>query len=354
MNAQQKETDIAKCPNCGANMVFSPKKQMLECDHCGGTSAFERTNTEEQDFNKLLEKGAHTWEKETHVFRCNNCGAKEVLDKKTISTHCAFCGTTNVVQTDELAGLIPNAVVPYKLTKEEASVKVIEWAKKKVFAPRAFKRSVTPENISGTYNPAFTFDADTYSTYSGTLGKYYYTTHTVNGRTTTVRHVRYFSVSGTYDQKFDDVTVQASTTIPLQTINKLLPFDTNNAAQYDKRFLHGYSAAQYTKDGQACWTEACGMMHSQIRSGILRKYTYNEVQSLNIKTVRNNIKYKYMLLPLYIGHCNWKKKLYNFFVNGFNGKVTGKTPKSALKISFLVGGILLAIAAAVGLYLLAQ
>ena len=350
MNAKEKATDISKCPNCGANMVFSPQKQMLECEHCGGTTEISMTKTEEQDFSKLMDKNAGSWNKETHVFRCSNCGAKEVLDKTTIAKNCSFCGTTNVVETDELAGLTPNAVVPYKLTKEEASVKAAEWAKKKVFAPRAFKRSFLPEEISGTYNPAFTFDANTQSTYSGRLGRYHYTTKVVNGRTVSTRHTTYFNINGTLGKNFDDVTVQASTAIPLQTINKLLPFDTNNAATYDKRFLHGYSAAQYTKDGQACWTEACGMMDNQIRASILSKYTYNEVQSLNVTTSRTNIKYKYMLLPLYIGHCNWKQKLYNFFVNGFSGKVTGKVPKSALKITLLVGGIVLAVAAAAVLY----
>ena len=59
--------------------------------------------------------------------------------------------------------------------------------------------------------------------------------------------------------------------------------------------------------------------------------------------------YKYILIPLYVGHCNWKTKLYNFFVNGFNGKVTGKAPVSPLKVGALV---LLGIAVIVGIVLL--
>lgn len=50
-----------------------------------------------------------------------------------------------------------------------------------------------------------------------------------------------------------------------------------------------------------------------------------------------------------MGHCNWHAKLYNFFVSGFNGKVTGKAPVSALKVSGLV---LLGIGVLVGLYFL--
>jgi len=350
MNAKEKATDIEKCPSCGANLTFSPEKQLLKCDHCGTEVEIESAVSEQQNFEKLFTKADSSWAKDTHIFRCNNCGAKEILEKKTIATNCSFCGTTNVVVTEELAGLTPNAVVPYKLTREQASVKVIEWAKKKVFAPKAFKRSITPEEIRGTFNPAFTFDADTVSTYSGKLARYHYTTRTVNGRTVSTRHTTYFNINGSYNHNFKEVTVQACTTIPLMTINKLLPFETNKSLQYDKKFLHGYTAAQHSKDGDKCWIEACGQMENSIRAGILKKYTYNEVVRLNIKTKRSNISWKYVLLPLYIGHCNWKAKLYNFFVNGFSGKVTGKVPTSTLKVFFLVAGIVLAVAAAGVLY----
>ena len=46
---------------------------------------------------------------------------------------------------------------------------------------------------------------------------------------------------------------------------------------------------------------------------------------------------------------NWKQKVYNFFVNGKNGNVTGKTPISPLKVGILV---LLGVAVVVGAILL--
>lgn len=55
--------------------------------------------------------------------------------------------------------------------------------------------------------------------------------------------------------------------------------------------------------------------------------------------------YKYVLLPVYVGHSTWRQKLYNFFVNGETGKVTGKAPVSPLKVL----GVVLLCAAAVAL-----
>ena len=58
------------------------------------------------------------------------------------------------------------------------------------------------------------------------------------------------------------------------------------------------------------------------------------------------ITYKYLLLPIYVGHFSFRQKLYNFFVNGQNGKVTGKTPLSPIRVGLLV---LLGLAAAAGI-----
>lgn len=344
----ENETAITKCPACGANMVFLPAENCLYCEHCGTRREIKRQNSEELDFERLLEHN-NTWVDETHVFRCNNCGAKEVLDRGEIAKKCSFCGTTNIVETDELPGIKPNAVVPFKFGAEEATEKVKVWAKKKIFAPGKFKKSVTPEEIKGVYNPAFSFDTDTFSSYQGTLGEYYYVTRRVNGKTVQERRIRYRHISGTYNMFFDDILIQASTAIGQKSLDKLQPFKTNESNVYRKEYLSGFTANQYTKDGTACWEEAKLLIKKRLRAAILSQYTYDTVESLSVNTACNDITYKYLLLPLYVGHCNWRSKLYNFFVNGFNGKIVGKTPVSPLRVGLAVLG---GIALCVGLYFL--
>lgn len=348
---REKDTAVTKCPACGANMVFSPQEGCLYCEHCGTKQEVEEKYSEEMDFAKLLD-GNTGWAAETHVYCCNNCGAKQVLDKRDIATTCSFCGTTNIVETDELAGIKPNAVVPFRLSTDEATDVVKKWVKKKPFAPRKFKKNVSPEDVSGVYNPAFTFDTQTNSTYSGRLGEYYYTTHRDSkGNVRRTRHVRYFNVSGTFDKFYDDILIQASTVIEQKKLNKLQPFDTNNSNEYAQEYLSGFTASQYTKDGLACWGEARKLIEKNIRASILAQYHYDEISYFNINTACNDITYKYILLPVYVGHCNWRTKLYNFFVNGYNGKITGKTPASPFKVSLLT---LICMGAAVGLYFLGK
>ncbi len=344
----ENNTDTAKCPACGAEMVFSPEKQELCCPYCGCTKEvnFDRTSSEIA-LDNLFAVRTDEWGSETHVFRCNNCGAKEVISRSEIAKECPFCGTTNITQAEEISGLKPNGVVPFAVDVKTATTNVIAWAKRKFFAPRAFKQSVKPEKIKGTYMPAFTFDTDTFTSYVGRLGKYYTRTVKVNGKTQTRRELRYFTVSGNISAKFDDVLIQAGNRISQRDIEKICPFDTNASQEYSSVFLHGYSAHSNEKSGADCWEEAKIWIYGEIRRRILARYDYDVVDSLSPRTSCSDVTFKYLLLPLYVGHCNWKTKLYNFFVNGKNGRVTGKTPLSPLKVTLavllglaVVGGII--------------
>ena len=342
------ETSVTKCPACGANMEYDSERGKLYCVHCGCEKDIEAKSSEEQDFERLL-ADTNTWGSESHVFRCENCGAREILDKNEIAKTCPFCGTSNIVETDELPGLKPNAVVPFRIGLKEAASIVRKWIRKRAFAPGKFRKSARPEEMKGVYSPAFSFDTSTQSEYRAVLGKYYYRTRRVNGRTVQERYTKYFTVSGHYSMAFDDVLIQASEKIDQKSLNKLQPFDTNNSKEYTKEYLSGFTASQYSKSGVACWEEAKGVIRSRLQAAVLSQYTYDVVSSFNISTQCFNITYKYLLLPVYVGHCNWRSKLYNFFVSGFNGKITGKAPVSPLKVGALV---VLGAGIIVGLYFL--
>ena len=328
-------TDVTKCPACGANMVYDSVRGKLYCEHCDTVVEVRARTSEEQDFERLLSR-TDEWGAETHVFRCENCGAQEVLADGEIAKKCPFCGTTNIVRTDELPGLRPNGVVPFSIAKDDAIRRVRRWARKKLFAPRRFRKEADPENVNGMYMPAFSFDTSADAWYSGMLGKYHYRTKRVNGRTVQERYLVTFPIRGNYSMFFDDILIQASDKIGQKSLNALQPFDTNESKEYRKEYLSGYTAGQYSKDGLACWEEAKGVIHGRLRSAILAGYHYDTIVSFNLDFHCRNTTYKYLLLPIYVGHCSWKKKLYHFFVSGHNGKVTGKAPVSPLKVGIAV------------------
>ena len=339
-----------KCPNCGGETVFDPTTQKLHCQYCG--SYFEINNDSvinERELNELLNSGS-VWT-EAEVYQCESCGAKEILENQEMSKICPFCGTSNIVKTEELPGLKPQGITPFKIDKKQTSQIAIKWAKKKLYAPRSFKKSVKPENIHGIYNPVFTFDAMTNSTYNGRLGKNYTRYRYVNGKRIAHTETRYFNISGFVDVPFDDLLVQASTSIPAKYINEIMPFPTKKAIEYKTEYLRGYSANTYNKSGKECWNECKLIMDRTIERNILKRYDYDIKVSLNVNTKFSGEQYKYILVPLYVGHYNYKNKLYNFYVNGYNGKIGGKTPVSAIKVTFTVILSLLLVAGLIFLFM---
>lgn len=327
--------DSYSCPECSAPMHFDPETTSLKCDYCGKIIKLQEESTDEEfDFNDADDKSSN-WDS-THVVKCQACGAENVVSTKEFSIICPFCGSNQVVDTDELAGLKPNRVVPFKLTDKDAGSAYQKFVKKKLLCPGKVKKLAMDLKINGVYIPSWTYDTNTFSRYNGRLGEHYtVTVGSGKNRRTEVR-TRYFRVSGTINKFFDDVVVNAGKSISQGELKNIEPYDTNNSNVYDDKYLAGFGAEHYSLPLKQGFNVAKEEMKGEIRSSILSRYTYDVVDYLNVDTAYSDITYKYVLLPTWIGLFNTTKKSYRFVVNGASGKVTGKYPKSAIRISILV------------------
>ncbi len=338
---QRVETENIKCDGCGSNMAFDPQSQMLYCAHCGRKVEFATQETATEQNIELAFGDNDGVDEETVVFRCENCGAKVVLDKSETAKKCPYCSTAHVVEDRENKGIKPNGVLPFTFTKDKAGEYLKSWGKKKWLAPKKFKKELQGDKMSGVYTPCFTFDSQTVSQYVGRIGER--RTRTVgsgkNRRTET--YIVYRNISGTLEELFDDIQVSAGEKISQKELNKLCPYATNDAKAYEKNYLLGFMAYHYDKDAQTCWGEAKGMIDAEIRRLILSRYSYSVVDYLNVSTTHSNVSFKYVLLPVYVGHYTFKKKDFRYFVNGTTGKVWGKSPLSFWKMLLLVLGIAL-------------
>lgn len=331
------DTETEKCPGCGSNMVFDPESGCLTCPHCGTKKEFAKdTVAKELNLADALSSKECYEPSEAVVFSCDNCGAKVVMPAGETAKVCPFCGTAHVTMSEELAGLKPNGLIPFAFGEEKAVSLSKEWAKKRFFAPKKFKKKLAAENVNGVYTPCFTFDSVTTSTYSGRIG----TTHTrtvgsgKNRRTETYTVWR--NISGTYYKNFNDVLISSGSKIDQKKLDKIRPFGTDTGKVYEEKYMLGFMAYRYDSDISDCWGRAKGVMDSELRRNILSQYVYDKVAYLNVSTKHEAVTYKYVMLPVYVGNYNYAKKLYNFYVNGETGKVWGKYPKSVPKILTLV------------------
>ncbi len=345
-NLSGTQTTYEKCSSCGGNLIFDPSTQQLKCENCGTVFDFEKDgNVKELDILSALEK-TEKWEDAT-VFKCENCGATVVLNANETAKRCPYCLTAHVQKVEQDAGIKPNAVYPFTIDKETAVENATKWAKKRMLAPRSFKKSLKVDNVSGVYEPSFTYDSSTFSTYNGRIGTRH--TRTVgsgkNRRTET--YIVWRNISGTHSEFFDDVTVNAGSSMDQKMLDKILPYNVQSIKNYESKFLTGFLAKRNEKNVKEGWDDAKKAIDSRIKSHILSKYHYDVVDYLNVRTNHSNVTYKYVLLPIYHLSFLFKKKKYGVHINGETGKVAGKTPKSPVRIGLIVL-IVLAIAVLIG------
>jgi len=343
-------TDKFACPSCGGIMEFDPKTQNLKCPFCSNTVFVENVAREikEYDINSAEKNANYNWGDEKRVIKCNGCGAETLLDTEKTAEFCAFCGSSHIVKNENQDTIAPETVIPFKIDKNRAVDMFKEWIKKRFFAPSALKKSHTLNKISGVYIPYWTYDSDTYSQYTGERGTYYYVTEyrtvtDAEGRqkqvAEQVRKTRWEWTSGNYSEYFDDVLVTASTNLDHGIIKRIEPFDLGELISYKPEYLSGFLAERYTVNLQEGWGKASEVIKSKIYSGIVAQIGGDEVRGVNFTTDHRNVKFKHILLPLWISSYVFKSKVYNFLINGQTGKVGGRAPVSVVKVIGLILGI---------------
>ena len=338
-------TSVVKCPSCGADMIFAPEKGKLYCPYCDSVRDIVKKNTHKRDFYEER-KNCVVDEKES-VYNCPNCGGEVLLESFVTATKCPFCGATNVVKKEAIAGLKPDGIIPFALSKNDAMNCGMAWLKKKMFANKSFKKSFTPDNVNGVYVPSFNFSADSFSSYTGTLGEHYYVTVGTGKNRHQEQRTRWFKISGSISKYFENVMIEASSQLEQKELNALAPFDPTAIEGYNGEYVAGFSAERYNENIDQSFQKARKTMGESIKRAILSRYHYDVVGDLNVHTDYHTVLFNYALLPLWVFGFKFKNKMYRFLVNGLTGKSTGKYPKSAGKISCLVFIILALVTAAI-------
>lgn len=336
-----KETD-RKCPNCGAVMDFDPSTGGLYCPFCDHREEIKEENSqgetraEELDFSKAEFTGNCDWGAAQKTVTCKSCGAVSVYDALAVSNECPYCGSNQVMEASDVKTLAPNGVVLFKITAQQAGEKFSNWLKKKWFAPREAKLNARADKFKGIYLPYWTFDSDTYSTYTAEYGKDRKVKRGDKETTVTDWH----KTSGNHSEFIDDALVCATGNQNVSILKRIEPFDTADNKAYKPEYLAGFIAERYSKGLKDAWEDGkkiiANILEESVKSKILKEYNADHVRNLNMNTTHSNIKYKYLMLPVWLSSFKYKEKIYQFAVNGQSGKVGGDYPVSPWRVAFAI------------------
>ncbi len=336
------------CAQCGASLVYTPGAEALRCGHCGHENPITAADTPivEQDFRETLHELANSAPTREQIsIHCDSCGATCNFDAAVHAGACPFCGAPMVAKTEHHRELLPQALLPFSVTREQARSAFRQWLGNLWFAPGKLKNYARNDaRLTGMYVPYWTYDADTATRYQGERGDDYQVQQTYqaveNGktvtRTRTVTKTRWRSVSGRVARFFDDVLVLASRSLPQDITERLEPWDLANLTPYQEAYLSGFRSEMYQIDLEPGFERAREIMAITIRQDINRDIGGDHQRIHAMDTGYSDISFKHILLPIWMSAFRFRDKTYRFVVNGRTGEVQGERPYSPWKIAFAI------------------
>lgn len=325
-----------KCSSCGGTLRYDVDRYGLACDFCGSFRPLHRPEegvvVGEMDFASAIRGADTNWGVTRRLVICKSCGAQMLYDSDQMSGMCPFCGSAIVLSAEDAnCGIAPNAIIPFSIPKEQVIERFYRWNKFAFWSPERFRRGKVLGNITPLYIPYWTFDADVVVTYSGKFG---YTTGSDENRRTS-----WYLKNGIFEKHIDDYCVCGSRKFANDTLlNSVVSFKPRDLHAYSPEILSGMPAEIYTVGIDEAWVNARnGGMNKSIIDAVKAHESADSCSELRFSTEYYNVKYRYVLVPVWLSGCKYGGRIYNVAASGHNGSAHCTRPVSIAKlITFLV------------------
>lgn len=251
-----------KCPKCGATDIsLNVKTGKLRCNFCRHQFELEKFETMEQNIENLegeiIGSGASdiidNSNNDIVTLKCTSCGAEVVVDTLTkTQARCHWCRNTLSINEQIPNGAVPDTVLPFSITKNEAKKAIENFVnKRKFYAHPQFKKEFSLDNVMGVYLPYMIVDANVHSNLSG-QGEVETRrwTEKEGDSYKTYYDADLYDVERKFDLTIEGLTVESSKDKLEQSgknktnniINSIMPFDTENCVKWDANFIKGYTS----------------------------------------------------------------------------------------------------------------
>ena len=371
---------VNRCPRCGATEIqLRPSAGMLVCLFCRHEWAEARLDASVAtgDVGALtgttVGSGAADIAPDAAALvtlKCGGCGAEVVVNTtEQMGARCHWCRHVLTVNEQIPNGAVPDAVLPFTITHDTAVATIAEFAgKRRLFADRTFVREFTPENVVGVYMPYMVIDANASADVAGVgeIETRRYTKGSGDNKET-YYDADVYRVDRHVDFATDDLTIEASseranmdTSVNTNNIiNTILPFDTENAVQWNAAYLTGFTSEKRDQDVSHTTPELEHQLLSIARAQVVasvKRYDRGvrwEHERLQVHGTR----WLTMCLPVwlysYYHEKNGEGMVHYIAVNGRSGEVMGSVPVSqprllaaALTTGTVLEGLVIAFLAA--------
>jgi DNA-directed RNA polymerase subunit RPC12/RpoP len=358
--AAELKDGLNRCPKCGSTDVrLKLGTDVLVCQFCRnewhGTraeEAFGLGDGLDQLRGTVVASGARDIEADTASlmsFKCTGCGAEVTINtESTMTARCHWCRHVFGVNEQVANGAVPDAVLPFRITKDDAVARIRQFVdKRRLFALKAFKDQFTPENVVGVYLPYMIVDSNVSASVAGRgeIKTREYTRGT-GDKKQTYYDADVYQVERHVDFTVDDLTLESSAergnldarANTNNIINTILPFDTKNALKWNASFLTGFTSEKRNLDVEKLRPRLEDQLLSIARAEVedsVRRYSRGvrwEKERLDVHGTR----WVSMYLPVWLYSYHQPGKnggmLHYIAVNGRTGETMGSVPVQQWKM----------------------
>lgn len=309
----------SKCPSCGGKLVFDPVGQVLKCGFCGNTYTPEKLEL----LNLLpdIDKGAAD-EKEDDkcAIVCDNCGAELITDKNTSATCCSFCGSPAIITKRLTKQFRPDYIIPFKITKEEAKEKFIEFAQGKKYVPRDYFNKSNLNNIQGIYVPFWIMSSRCKVSARG------------DGLKQRTVYKDKYQLMSDFDVKYNNVPFDGSLEIADGLMEAIEPFDISQRVEFKSSYLQGFYAQKFNLTSDNLCDRILLRMQEYGRETAAMSFSgYDSIKFGACGVKPYDLEHTYALYPVWFLNYKYDNKNYMIAVNGQTGKTDGYLPVDKTK-----------------------
>lgn len=317
------QTDLL-CVSCAGQCVYDPPSGTLTCTRCASGHAIpvdpDIDPTVEHDFDPDLPQDIHARFTRQRAYQCETCGGAVVFQGHSITETCPYCEGTLVERAKDESYRI-RGLIPFSISIQQAQENAQAWVRGRWAAPSDLPTVVAECRVAGIYVPFWTFD-------STEAVQYTVTYRAKQGKRTITR-----SVSGSMQTAFDDLLMPASPHVtPLIRDGILHEFDPNSLRPFEPAYLAGFAAElhhQTVTEGLRANEPDKALL---LRNRIKKHSGKRNISSVNYTTDTTGIRYRRILLPVWILHYTYDGKPMKVVTCGLHGRTFGERPFSNSKL----------------------
>ena len=324
-----KEILNISCPDCGSPAKFDIVHQIYRCAFCGGKVEIEEARQEKLDYKekqiKRLRESAKTYP--MSAANCTGCGAGLIFEKDEVISNCSFCGRSLVRTEYAFDENVPQNIIPFAVTKDEAEKLMLKWCDENKHKPEAKNIRKRIKNLKGFYLP--------YEMVRGPVGC----------RVSQLDATNEFYAEGYLNDEF----VNCSSQLDNMVLDSMEPYNLDDLKEFDFSYVAGQKIKIPDIDEEKKKKRLNSEISENYRGEMSKVWGTKNVRIISEVDTVINVP---VLLPAY--YISDKKV--KAAVNGQTGKVSVRAEKDVKSIAFpwWVGGLVTFIAVCVGIYFISM